>query len=153
MKKNFFSHQKDAPPPLKITVERRVRFEETDPLGIVWHGRYASYLEDARTALGEKYGTGYMELYKHGILTPIKQMHIDYQNPLRFQEAFSIEALLHWSDAARINISYTIHNSQGVVTTTGYTVQVMLDINFNLLLVPPPFFEEFRQKWVSGELA
>ena len=50
MRKNYFPSVKGCPPPLGIRVERKVRFEETDPLGIVWHGRYASFFEDARTA-------------------------------------------------------------------------------------------------------
>ena len=59
MRKPYFPSVKGSPPPLRIRVERKVRFEETDPLGIVWHGRYASFFEDARTAAGEKYGFGY----------------------------------------------------------------------------------------------
>ena len=60
MRKPYFPSRKRDPSPLRVTVERRVRFEETDPLAIVWHGRYASYFEDARSAAGEKYGIGYL---------------------------------------------------------------------------------------------
>lgn len=151
MKKNYFGRQNGVPP-LLVSAERRVRFEEADSLGIVWHGRYPSYFEDARAALGEKYGIGYLSLYENGIVAPIKQIHIDYERPLRFGERFFIEGRLHWSDAARINISYAIVNAQKQITTTGYTVQVMLDRDFNLLLVPPPFYEGFRQRWRAGGL-
>ena len=153
MKKSDFPAGKNDPPPLKATVSRRARFEETDQLGIVWHGRYASYFEDARTALGERYGIGYLTFYENGIIAPIKRLHLDYDRPLRFQEEFLVEAVLHWSEAARINISYTITDSQGIATTTGHTVQVMLDREFNLLLVHPPFFARFREKWRLGEFA
>ena len=152
MKKTIFPAGRDDPEPLTTKVSRRVRFEETDMLGIVWHGRYASYFEDARTALGERYGIGYLSLYEHGILAPIKQLHLDYERPLRFQEEFSVEARLHWSDAARINMSYVVTDAHGNVTTTGHTVQIMLDREFNLLLVHPSFFAEFREKWRSGRL-
>ena len=152
MRRPVFPSQKDDPAALRITISRRARFEETDLLGIVWHGRYASYFEDARTALGEHYGIGYLSFYEHGILAPIKQLHLDYNRPLRFQEECFVEAVLHWSDAARINISYTITDAGGDVTTTGHTVQVMLDRDFNLLLVPPPFYARFREKWRSGGL-
>jgi len=59
----YFPSTPDAPPPLVAQVNRKVRFEEVDTLGIVWHGRYPSYIEDGRTAFGEKFGrvgaTGY----------------------------------------------------------------------------------------------
>ena len=151
MRRGYFPNDKGIPP-LRAQVTRTVRFEETDQLAIVWHGRYPSYLEDARTVLGDRYGFGYLDFYKHRVVTPIKQIHLDYVRPLRFSETVTIEAALHWSDAARINIAYAITDVNGLVTTRGYTVQVMLDLSFNLLLVAPPFFEEFKQKWLKGDL-
>ena len=43
----YFAAVPDAPPPLRVDVGRKVRFEEVDSMGIVWHGHYASYFEDA----------------------------------------------------------------------------------------------------------
>lgn len=153
MRKPYFRTQDDAPEPLRCTVERIVRFEEVDPLGIVWHGRYPSYFEDGRVLLGQKFGLGYMDFYEHGIVAPIKQMHADYHLPLRFGDRFSIEAILHWSDATRLNHEFILRNDKGEVTTTGYSVQLLLDSDFNVLMLPPPFYEEFRQRWRTGALA
>ena len=152
MEKPYFTVKKGDPPPLRIEVARRVRFEETDPLGIVWHGRYPSYFEDARVALGEKYGIGYLNYYENNIVAPVKKMHIDYQRPLSLMENFTIEGILYWSDALRINHEFIIRDSARTIVTTGYTVQLILDRDSNLLLVPPPFIKEFREKWKAGEL-
>lgn len=152
MEKPYFISNKGDPPPLRVEVARRVRFEETDLLRIVWHGHYASYFEDARVALGEKYGIGYLDYYENNVTAPIKKMHVDYHRPLRLMEQFTIEAIFHWSDALRINNEFIIRDSDNMIATTGYTVQVMLDHNNNLILVPPPFVKAFREKWKSGEL-
>lgn len=152
MRKDYFFSQKGAPDPLRCCVDRVVRFEEVDPLSIVWHGRYPSYFEDGRVALGEKYGLGYMDFYRHGVVAPIKQMHIDYRLPLHFGELFTIEAILHWTDATRLNHEFILRNGSGEVTTTGYTVQLFMDQEQNILLLPPPFYEEFRQRWLSGKM-
>jgi acyl-CoA thioester hydrolase len=152
MRKPYFKSSPSDPQPLRCTVERTVRFEEVDPLGIVWHGRYPSYFEDGRVLLGESYGLGYMDLYNKGIISPIKQMHVDYKRPLRFSEPFTIEAILHWSDAVRLNHEFILRNAAGEVTTTGYTVQMMMDNENNVLMVPPPFYEQFRERWQGGEL-
>jgi len=153
MMKPYFRYLAGDPSPLRIRVERRVRFEEVDPLGIVWHGRYPSYFEDARVALGERFGIGYMDFYGQGIIAPIRKMHLDYHRPLRFGEEFSIEGILHWSEAVRLNHEFIIRNAAGEVTTSGYTVQMLLDRAENVLLVPPPFYAEFRRRWQQGELA
>ena len=152
MVKAYFSTEEGAPAPLHVEVERKVRFEEVDVLGIVWHGRYAGFFEDARAALGDQYGIGYMDFYQKGVLAPVKKFHVDYHHPLRFREAFVIEGILHWSVAARINYEFVIRDSKGEVATTGYTVQVMLDLENNLFMVPPPFYMEFCKQWKEGEL-
>lgn len=152
MRKPYFKTSASDPQALHCKVERVARFEEVDALGIVWHGRYPSYFEDGRVLLGEQYGIGYMDFYQQGIVAPIKQMHVDYQRPLRFGETFTIEAILHWSDATRLNHEFILRNVAGEVTTTGYTVQLLTDSDENVLMVPPPFYEAFRQRWLAGEL-
>ena len=152
MLKPYFKTGKNDPPPLHYKVERQVRFEEVDSLGIVWHGRYPSYLEDARGALGQNYGINYLDFHKNGVIAPIKKMHIDYHQPLTYPDVFTIEGILHWSDAARLNYEYIIRNNEGELMTTGYTVQMMLDLDKNLYMVLPPFYDEFCKRWKAGDL-
>ena len=121
-------------------------------MGIVWHGRYPSYFEDGRVALGHRYGISYSDFIRAEIPVPVRQMQIDYCHPLTFEDEFEIETTLHWSDAARINFEYTLRNAQGRVLSTGCTVQLMLDRDLNLLLEPPPFFAEFLGRWKRGDL-
>lgn len=152
MNKAYFPEREGQPEPLRMTVSRTVRFEELDPLGIVWHGRYTSYFEDARVALGEKYGIGYMDFYHHGVVAPIKKMHFDYHLPLRYRDKMTIEAIWHWSEAVRINFEFNIRNGNAELVTSGYTVQMMLDLDGNILVVPPPFYTAFCNKWKAGQL-
>jgi acyl-CoA thioester hydrolase len=51
-----------------------------------------------------------------------------------------------------MNFEFTIRNRNGELATTGYTVQLMLDRNENILMKPPPFYEEFCIKWKAGVL-
>ena len=153
MRKPYFPLVKDAPAPLCLTVKRRVRFEEVDSMGIVWHGCYPSYFEDGRVALGRRYGISYRDFIREQIPVPVRQMQIDYHRPLRFDEEFEVRTILHWSDAARINFEYEIHTVQNQLVCTGCTVQLMLDRDLNVLLSPPPFFTAFLKRWKQGELA
>jgi acyl-CoA thioester hydrolase len=94
-----------------------------------------------------------MDFHNNRVIAPIRIMHMDFHHPLRFNETITIEGIFHWTDAARINIEYNIRNSEGRLSTTGYTVQVLLDNENNLLLIPPPFYRDFREKWRRGELS
>ncbi len=148
----YFRSSPNDPPALRATVSRQVRFEEVDPLGIVWHGRYASYFDDARVALGDRYGFGYMDLLDGGVLTPVRQLHVDYLVPLSFPETFTVEAILHWTEAARLDHEFVIRRADGKVAATGYSVQLMLDGHKNLLMLAPPFVADLRRRWRAGEL-
>ena len=152
MRKRYFKPVEDAPAPLRHTGTRRVRFDEVDMMGIVWNGRYASYFEDGRVALGGCYGISYVDFIRESVPVPLRRLTIDYHHPLRFGEEFEIDTLLHWSDAARINFEYTIRNAEGMVTCTGCSIQLMLNTDFDLLLAPPPFFQDFLDRWKRGEL-
>ena len=93
-----------------------------------------------------------MDFFDHGISTPLKQMHHDYIKPLKFRNTFTTEGILHWSEAAKMNFEFIIRNSSGDVVTRGYTIQLMLDENFEVLLTPPAFYLDFCEKWKAGEL-
>ncbi|MGE4441642.1 MAG: acyl-CoA thioesterase [Desulfomicrobium sp.] len=152
MKKPYFKTAPGSPAPLRLDVERRIRFQEVDTLGIVWHGHYPSYFEDARVALGNHYGVGYLDFHRENVITPIKQLWTDYIAPLHFGESCTITAILHWTEAARINFEFEIRNQTGILATTGYTVQLFLDRAGNILTYPPDFYQKFLESWKKGEL-
>ncbi len=101
-------------------------------------------------ALGDRYGIGYMDFHRNGVVTPIRKLHADYLRPLRFQEPFTVECLLHWTESTRLNIEFVLRNRAGETATTGYSVQMMLDLDGNVLLAPPPFYREFLDRWRGG---
>jgi acyl-CoA thioester hydrolase len=146
----YFPVEESAPPPLVATCQRRVRFEEVDGLGMVWHGRYPSYLEDGRIAFGDAYGLTYQSFMVHNTVAPIVKMHLDYRSVLRFDEQIVIKTQLHWSDAARLNFTYAIFNKNEEIAATGYTVQMMTEPDGTVLLVLPDWLESFRRKWREG---
>ena len=151
MRKPYFQTDPGNPVPLKITLQRQVRFEEVDSMGIVWHGRYISYFEEARVAFGRKYGVSYSDFIRNQIPVPIRQVSVDHLKPLFFEDMIEIDAILHWTEAARINFEFKIRKD-GKVVCTGHSIQLMLDTNFELLLAPPPFYMDFMEKWKKGLL-
>ncbi len=156
MRRSFWYEQLDpaAPPPLVHSVERVCRFEEVDPLNVMWHGRYPSYLEDSRVALGEGLGIGYMDFYRAGVAVPIKQLHIEYRAPVHFGQNVRIEASLQYCEAARMNISYRILDAaDGEVLTEAFSVQLFCLIpSGELCLAPPDFYVELLERWKAGHL-
>ena len=152
LRARYFPRDPDAPYPLEAWCRRRVRFEECDPLGMVWHGRYVSYLEDARSAFGDKYGLGYHTFCANRVVAPVVRLHIDYHSPLRLDDRVEVHAILHWSAASRLNFEYEIRRVSGTVAAAGYSVQLFTDPEGNLLLIPPDFITAFQDRWMKGLL-
>jgi acyl-CoA thioester hydrolase len=149
---DYFPPVPGAPPPLVVECRRRVRFEECDPLGMVWHGRYAGFFEDGRAAFGEKHGLSYMNMYESNFLAPIVQLHVEFFQPLRFPEEMLIRAELCWTEAARLNFQYRISGTGGEPAAAGITIQLLTARDLQPLLVRPPLLEEFWRRWSGGEL-
>jgi len=133
--------------PLQTCVERSVRFEEVDSLNYMWHGRYASWLEDGREALGKLHHLSYLDFFQHGVSVPLKLFHLDFHQPLLYAQTYSIHVSLLWNEAALLDFEYVLKNSGGIVTTTGYTTQLMLSLEGEMLLEQPAFYKEFCARW------
>ena len=148
--KEYFPIEADAPEPLMVKTSRRVRFEEVDLLGMVWHGRYPSYFEDGRIAFGDTFGLSYQNFIDRQTAAPIVKMHFDYKTPLRFDELFTIVTSLHWTEATRLDFSYSIKKPDNTVAATGYTVQLLTELDGSILLIVPDWMQNFRNKWREG---
>lgn len=132
-------------------ITTRVRFDEVDALGIVWHGNYVKYLEDGREAWGRKYGIPYMTIFReHGFSVPLVKLNMDYKRPLRYEENCIIETRFINSEAAKIQLAYTIYNEAGEVVLTAESTQVFLTTQGELQLTLPDFFAEWKKKWFLG---
>ena len=148
----YFPAEPGGPPPLATECRRKVRYEECDPLGVVWHGRYAGFFEDGRTAFGEKFGLTYMNMFNSNFLAPIVRMYMEFFQPLRFPDEMLIRTELCWTEVALLNFQYRIFGIDGKVKAAGYTVQSLTGHDLQPLLVRPPLLEDFWQRWSRNEM-
>lgn len=133
---------------LVTQTEVLVRFNEADPLGIVWHGHYIRYFEDGREDFGKQYGMGYLDIYNKGFVLPIVQVDCSFKKSLRYGDSVVVETSFTPCDAAKILFSYRLFNKETKeLVATGSSVQVFLDKENSVLqLWSPPFFEEWKRK-------
>jgi acyl-CoA thioester hydrolase len=135
---------------LVCETEIRVRFNEADPLGIVWHGHYIRYFEDGREDFGNRYGVGYLDFFKHGLIVPVVNVDCSFKRSLRYGDTVMVETRFIPCDAAKIQFRYRLYNKKTKdLVATGSSVQVFLDKEESQLqLMNPPFFEEWKRKFL-----
>lgn len=133
--------------PLRSTCEVAIRFNEADPMGIVWHGHYIQYFEDGREAFGREHGIGYSGVHENGYTIPLVNISCEYKRSLRYGEKAVVETIYHDCSAAKIEFEYKIfRSSDGQLAATGKSTQVFLDTKGELQLVIPEFITEWKKK-------
>lgn len=134
---------------LSVTKPFEVRFSEVDSMNIVWHGSYMLYFEDAREAFGRQYGIDYLTIFGHGYYAPLVDINFSYKRPIIYGMEPEITITYTPTDAAKIVFDYEIHDRKdGSLLATGHSVQVFLDLQYQLVWTNPPFYEEWKEKWL-----
>ncbi len=100
------------------------QFYDLDPMQVVWHGNYARFLEQARTALMEKIGYSFAEMADSGFLWPIVDLRIKYVGPVVLRQEIDVTATLK-EYLNSLKIDYRIADrASGRVLTKAQTMQV-----------------------------
>lgn len=105
----------------------KVRYAETDQMGVVHHSIYPQYLEIARLNWLDTLGISYKSMEEEGIMLPVFELNLKYHKPVTFDENIRIETRLRDEPNVKIIFDYSLYNEQGNLVTTGYTVLVFMD--------------------------
>lgn len=136
---------------MKVEALVVVKFNEADPLGIVWHGHYVRYFEDGREAFGKEYDLTYLDFYEYGWAVPVVSINCEFKRPLRYGNSIIVETTLKLTEAAKLVFEYRIlHPDTREVVATGSSVQVFVDSKtFELQYTVPEFFQAWKNKYLT----
>lgn len=135
-------------PLLHSIKEIEVRFSELDPLNVVWHGNYIKYFEDGREDFGNKHGLSYCDIRNAGVMAPIVAVNCNYKRFVKYGDKLQVETAYVNNPAAKIVLQYKLRRTtDNEVVAEGSTIQVFTDFEGNLLLLPPTFYLDWKQKW------
>ena len=99
----------------------RVRFPETDAMGIVHHSRYLPYLEEARVEYLRHLGHPYDKLREEGVDYAVLEAYVQYRQPLRFDDMVQVHLVMGGATRATFQIAYLL-TVDGQVRATAVTV-------------------------------
>lgn len=86
----------------------RVRYAETDQMGVVYHGNYITYLEVGRVEYMRTIGFVYRDFEKDGFVMPVVHCSLDYKNPAFYDDELIIETRVEDLPTSKITFLYTI---------------------------------------------
>ncbi len=105
----------------------RVRYSETDKMGVVYHGNYAQYLEIARVEWLRALGISYKELEDSGVMLPVVSLQINYKKSARYDDLLTVELHLLKTPGVKIEFDYRIWNQDQEIIAEANTVLAFID--------------------------
>ena len=109
-----------------FTHHLRVRFCETDAMGVVHHASYLAYLEETRVEYLRALGRPYDRLRAEGVEFPVVEAALQYRKPLRCDDVVDVSIMVASAGGATFQMSYLLH-SAGVESATAATVHGVVD--------------------------
>lgn len=109
-------------------IQFRVRYGETDQMGVVYHGNYAQYFEMGRTEWLRKFGFSYKQMEADGIMLPVISLTVKFKKPARYDDLIKVKTEVVKKPSARIEFTYEISNEADEILTTGTSELVFMDM-------------------------
>lgn len=137
-----------------VTIETsvRVRYGETDQMGVVYYGNYAQYYEVGRVELLRSLGMSYRELEEAGTMLPVVKLECNYLRPATYDEELTIVTSISEMPSSRITFEHEILNREGVVLNTGKVILVFVDMKTKRpQRAPRSIVEIFQPHFNGGE--
>jgi acyl-CoA thioester hydrolase len=111
--------------------EIRVRYGETDQMGVVYHANYAIYFEVGRTEWLREFGLSYSAMEVEGIMLPVISLSINYKNSARYDDRLKVITKLKKLPTASIEFDYELRKLDGELLATGNTILAFIDMKRN----------------------
>jgi acyl-CoA thioester hydrolase len=129
-----------APVPLTHATELRVRYAETDRMGIVYYANYLVWCEVGRVEFMRALGGSYAELEAKGYGLAVAEATVRYLAPARFDDPVRIETTLSGVRSRAVTFDYVIsHAETGTRLATAHTALVSIDSSGRPTALPPEF--------------
>lgn len=120
----------------------RVRYAETDQMGVVYHGNYAQYFEMGRVEWLRNLGISYKWMEENGIMLPVVSLTMNYKKPARYDDELRVKTILKSQTSVKIEFDYEIYNQKDELLTTGNSVLVFVDMKTGRPTLPPEYVKE-----------
>lgn len=133
---------------LQASVETRVRFAETDAMGVTYHGNYLPWFEMARVALLDQIGCPYRELEKDGFLLPVLETGLTYHRPSHFDDRLKITVTITEKPKARLHLTYKVERGSELIVE-GFTVHAYVNREFKAVRPPDKIEEAFNRAFAK----
>jgi len=126
----------------KSSTKTRVRYSETDQMGVVYHGNYAQYFELGRTEWLRNLGIIYKDMENIGIMLPVISLTCNFKKSALYDDVLTITTFLVKKPMVKIDFNYEIVNEQNEMICTGKSTLAFIDMKTEKPIKCPDYLLE-----------
>ena len=126
----------------KHQIQVRVRYSETDQMGVVYHGNYIPYFEIGRVEWLRNKGVSYKIMEESGVALPIVSMTLNYKKPARYDELLTVTTAFKSQTSVKVEFDCEIHNEKNELLTTAHFILVFVDLLTGKPISPPNYIKD-----------
>jgi acyl-CoA thioester hydrolase len=128
----------------------RVRYAETDQMGVVYHSNYLIWFEVGRVEFIRQMGLNYKQMEEEGCGIAVVDVHVRYKAPARYDDELMIETRLLAARGAVVKFGYRILRiTDGLLLCEGETMHVVVGVDMKKRSLPPKYAERFAAHLIS----
>ena len=128
--------------PITVT-EFRVRYAETDQMGVAHHAHYVIWCEQARTEYMQAQGVSYGDIERRGLLLPIVDVSVRYKAPARFEDLVRVRCWVRAASRRHVEFGYVVELAEhSRVLATATTTLMPVDTNRMRSVIPGHVLEK-----------
>lgn len=126
--------------------EVRVRYSETDQMGVVYHGNYLPYFEIGRVEWLRNQGISYKSMEERGVALPIVNLSLNYKKSARYDDILTIKTTFKSQSSVKIEFDCEIRNEQNELLTTASFLLVFVDMKTGRATAAPDYIKEILER-------
>ena len=105
----------------------RIRYKDTDRLGVVYYGNYFTFFEVGRAELMRSLGMPYSKLEAEGLSLVVTEAAAKYHGNVGYDSVVAVETAIAEARGARVRFEYRISSEEGSLIVTGHTVHACIN--------------------------
>ncbi|MVP00912.1 acyl-CoA thioesterase [Paenibacillus lutrae] len=130
-----------------FTQTLRVRYQETDQMGVVYHANYLTWLEIARTEYIRSKGFTYKTIEDLGLMLPVVGAELKYISPARYDDEITLAARIVEQSPVKLEFGYEVRRQEQLLVT-GTTRHVWVNLSWKPVRINREAPDLYR--WLQG---
>lgn len=134
----------------KFYTDIRVRYQETDKMGVAYHGNYLTWFEVARVDMLDQLNIPYIKMEERGFMLPVIEIFAKYHRPCFYDDRLKIETIIKEEPRIKIRVDYQITRAHELICE-GYSLHAFIDNSRKICRPPEEFTNTMANIFSTGE--